>query len=259
MKEILVKRKLEFEQQHILASEVEVIDRLLERYGELQDFASELEKRLSAPQQLHLLDGLLGASWVSSPSKAKEARQQVSTLKSLNDDIAELAQHLCKKLNERYELSNTLGAHAYDDFSPVDWINRAASKNFHYRSFVQEDLLHLKTMYDGKYWPQTWEVVQSIADYANEAEVEVNDAWTRTATKSRKSSKKDTLSVFLKVVEERKEPFGPPGYILPADFQLPDRLWADFCNVALDLPLDELVDAGYVKRTRQALRAESKE
>lgn len=242
----------------IWPSENAVIDRLLKRDVEMQGIYNELRGSLINECQLdHLWDALLAVATLWNPKSSKSLREDQKKLKRLNQDIAKCASELAVLMSERYEISEATGFSSYEDYHVVDWIERAAKDNYHYQSYVQEDLKRLSTRFDLKYWPRTIEVVDAIADFASEADIFVLNEWTEELISSPKCSKADFLRVLLKAIDDRKK-HGPYSHLLPNDFRLSDNSLATFINCSLDLSMDDLVDAVYIKRSRQNIRERKK-
>lgn len=143
-------------EQHILASETEVIDRLLSRTVEMNDLYEEVSARLNERQQEYLLDAMLGAATNWNPQTSRVLRDQQQELERLNREIEKNATKLASLMRERYELSESSGLSSYPDHHVLQWIERSSERNWLHRSHVREPLQGLERRYDLKYWPRTF-------------------------------------------------------------------------------------------------------
>ena len=252
--ESILKEMRSYNAEHkILTSENEVIDRLLKYPVEMQAIYDEFAGKLSENQQKYLWDALLGAATFWNPKVSKALRENKKRLAKLNDDIAKYAQKLAALIQERHDICETSGISAYEDYDFLDWVHRAAEFNLLYQSHVKKDLQALSYRFDAKYWPENFEVVAAIGEYAKEAELYENNAWTEELLSSPKHSNADYLRVILKAIEDRKK-YGPLGYILPKEFRISDNTLASLINCTLDLAPESMLSAEYVKRSRQNIR-----
>lgn len=253
METILRERRQYNIDRDICRSENLVIDRLLARSLEMAEIYKEIAEKLTHNQQVQLWDALLSASTHWNPDNSRSLREDQKTLVSLNNDIASCARQLAELMERRDNLAETTGFSAYDDYSIAKWIKRAAEQNWHYRSHVKDQFESLVRRYDLKYWPTTVELVNAIADFADEAEVVATNDWTEELLASPKCSKSDYLRVILKAVDDFKE-HGEHSHRLPSNFRFSDRAIATFINCSLNFTPDEMVTTEYVKRARQNIR-----
>ncbi|MSU96792.1 hypothetical protein EB795_23210 [Pseudomonas mandelii] len=84
------------------------------------------------------------------------------------------------------------------------------------------------------------------------AEVVANELATAAVTESRKPGLSDYVKAMLVRIEENT--VSSHGYI-PDNFTISDAALTSLVSCALDLDVDELVDAGFIKRFRQRQRA----
>ena len=119
----------------------------------------------------------------------------------------------------------------------------------HYVSFMKPQLEALRREYDLKYWPSVANVVRSVGTDSEALEVTAFDSLTRAGTASPKASRRDYLRTWLQAL--REEPEGRSGRV-PSDFRPSDAAVASAVNVVLDLEVEKLIDASYVKRFRQS-------
>lgn len=257
MEIILKKRRKSLIEAEILSSEVVVIDKLLNRSVEMNGVYTELCAILTDSQMEFFWDAVLGAATFWNPDSSRKLRDDQKLLIDLNQEIAERAHQLAQLMQQRYEISESTGLSSYDDYHVIHWLDRAAESNNHYQSYIKKDLKLLSTRFDLKYWPRTVEVVEAIAAFADEAEVQVNDEWTEELLSSQKCSTADYLRVLLKAIEGIKE-YGPETHVLPKDFRITDKSMATIINCSLDLDSDAMHTSEYVKRARQNFRERKK-
>lgn len=240
-------------EKSILPSEVEVIDRLLERGLELEDAYEELHGKLSdRPPALKVFFDLLqstAAFW--SPNANQEARRGKAKLIAVNREIVEVATELAVLLNERTELKNHSGFSCDTLYHPVDAIHAAAKRNYSYENWVKEKLEVIAGQFDLKYWPLLSELVQAIADDAAQAAPLPHDLVTAAGTEGVRAGLADSFRAFFVALEESSaRHYG----FLPSAFEITDRSVAILMSCALGLDPDKVVDSAYVKRLRQRLR-----
>ena len=107
-------------EKSILPTEVEVIDRLLERGLELEGAYDELHSKLGdyPPAMNVFFDQLLSVAAFWSPDANQEARKGKSRLNTVNRDIVKAATALAALLDERTELNNTPASFAKRSITP---------------------------------------------------------------------------------------------------------------------------------------------
>lgn len=91
-----------------------------------------------------------------------------------------------------------------------------------------------------------------LAVDADAAEVVASDPLTAVATAAPRPSKADYFKALFAAVHQNTGT--DRGQALPDGFKLTDATLATLANCALDLPVEEMVDAAYVKRLRQRSR-----
>ncbi len=243
--------------KHIWPNVCIIIDGLLKRRIELAEVYEEVHAALAqTPRALYVFwDVFLHASDGWNPQKNHAARQAREELVGVNDRISELADQLAAQLDRRNTIHNNTGFSSSTHYHILDIVHEASEHNYHYESYVKDDLERLQHQYDLKYWPALSEVVQAIGDDAERAEVTASDPATAAATESRKSGRSDFVRAFLARLDDsrvRKCGFIPNGFVLS------DSAMASLVNCGLDLPFDELVDADLIKRFRQRERQAKK-
>ena len=240
-------------EENIWASVNQIIGRLLDRPNEMRPVYEEVVSKLSERQQRHLWDGLLSVAAFWNPEVSRELRDTKKKLQNINKEIARNARSLSLLIKEREDLCETSGITAYEDYHPAHWLHRAGDGNYLYESYVKGEMEKVHGKFDLKYWPESYEVVAAIADFAEENEVYENNAWTKELLSSPKHSMADHLRALLKAIEDNKRS-GPPHYQLPSDFRLSDAVIATIINCSLGLAPEEMLTAEGIKRSRQNIR-----
>lgn len=240
-------------EKSILPSEVEVIDRLLERGLELEDAYEELHSKLSdrPPALPVFFDQLQSIAAFWSPEANQEARKGKSRLIAVNREIVEAATALSALLDERTELKNRSGFSCDTLYHPVDAIHAAAERNYIYEHWVKEKLEAISGQFDLKYWPSLGDLARAIADDAAQATPLPHDPVTEAGTEGNRAGLADSFRAFFVALDESNA--RNHGF-LPNAFELTDRSVAILMSCALGLDSDKVVDSTYVKRLRQRLR-----
>lgn len=240
-------------EKSILPSEVEVIDRLLERGLELEAAYQELHSKLSnSPRALKVFFDQLqsvGAFW--SPEANQEARKGKSRLIAVNREIVEAATALAALLDERTELKNHSGFSCDTLYHPIYAMHAAAVRNYSYERWVKKQLESLTGQFELKYWPSLGNIVQAIANDAAQATPLPHDPVTEAGTEGNRAGLADSFRAFFVALEESS---ARNHGDLPCTFDLTDRSIAILMSCALGLAPDKVVDSTYVKRLRQRLR-----
>ena len=228
-------------------SESPCIDRLLQSQVAMRDVYEELLAKLPEPHHWQRLIGdVPGLAAEFSPSSITLIRESIHGLAGLNKDIAKKAEELGKLLDQRSDLANKYSIHAYDDYHPLHWMERAADltadpqTKYLFETHVLPKLQRLRT-YDRKYWPGPADLMRAAVDFAKDIEVTPTDQVTAAAISSRKRSAHDFIRALITAIEERE---------LPVGFKLSDKALAIIANVALNLPEEDCVDAEQVKVMR---------
>lgn len=230
-----------------------IIGGMLKRRIELSDVYEEVYASLAQKHRalyvfwdvfVHAADG-----W--NPEKNQAARRAREELVGVNGRISELADQLAALLDRRDDLHNYSGFNSNTQSQILDIVHEASEHNGLYESYAKEDVERLQYQYDPKYWPSLSEVIQAIGTDAEMAEVTANDPATEAATASRKSGLSDFVRAFLARIDDNR--VRECGFI-PNSFALSDGSLASLVNCGLDLAVEELVDADFIKRFRQRER-----
>ncbi len=126
---------------------------------------------------------------------------------------------------------------------------KQVKKNHHYQSFLKNEISRLNT-YDLKYWPAVEDILHVMG--LEDVTTEFADDATEAIINARRPSLTDYFRVLFDRINEQKK--GLAGYSLPRGFRLSDESLATICNITRDLNPEDMVDAGYVKRTRHRLK-----
>ncbi|WP_339632742.1 hypothetical protein [uncultured Sneathiella sp.] len=251
MEKILQETRQYYVENKILRSEVKVIDRLQNRQDELRSVNEELDSKLTFEQKKHFAATILSTTAFWSPEQISELRNIRDTLEEVNDEIADTAKKLARLLRKRSKLESDGGFLSTEDYSIHKWLDRATEQNHLYKKFVKEKIDNLKGQFDLKYWPEMDELIRAIAHFAGEACVQPLDPLTSATLETSRTSKADFLRAFFTSLEELKDAHPP---LLPVEFKLSDKSVAILVSCLLDLSVEELIDANYVKRARQRIR-----
>jgi hypothetical protein len=230
-----------------------IIDGMLKRRIELTDVYEEVYTSLAqAPRALYIFwDAFVHAADGWNPEKNRAARQAREELVGINSRISELADQMAALLCRRDDLHNHSGFSSDTHYHILDIVHEASEHNDLYESYVKDDMDRLQYQYDLKYWPALSEVVQAIGIDAERAEVTANDPATAVATESRKSGRSDFVKAFLARIDDNRV---RECSFIPNSFALSDSSLASLVNCGLDLKVEELVDADFIKRFRQRQR-----
>ncbi|MEL7982537.1 hypothetical protein AAG584_21075 [Vreelandella titanicae] len=255
--DILRKSKQYNLEHHCLPSENRVIDRLLNRGHELESTYLELHRKLGHhPHALQeFLAKLLSTAAFWKPEDMKAARASRYRLIEVNREIADKAMELSTLLDERSVLHNHSGFASNTHYHVCEVIEEASEHNPLFGMEIGDKLSRLHYQYDLKYWPSLSDFMDELAQDASDADIEATDPLTKAATESSRSSKGDFLRAFLAAIEESSaQVFGR----LPSDLKITDNTMASLINCALELKVDEMASADYVKRFRQKERERSR-
>ena len=236
-----------YRSKNILPTMLKVIDRLKERESEMESVYNELSF-LHGRQKYFFIDMVLSGAGFWNPEKAKEYREGRDRLANINRQISELALDLSELMEEREELQNHSGFSSNTYYDICDVIADAAKQeeNYHYSSYIHEEIEKLSMQYDLKYWPSLQGIISSIGLDAENAQVEANNSLTKVVTSSRKSSLSDFVKGFLNEIREKTE----DDMLFPTDMTISDNSIATVVNCALGLDSDNIIDSSYIKNVR---------
>lgn len=255
--DILLEEKRYNIEHGILASENEVVDRLLARGPELIEAYHELHSKLSSQHgSLRAFMQLVlycSAHW-SEPKLFRE-RQARRELIELNASIASEADRLANLLEKRSYVREHSAFRDDTIYHPIDLIICAAAQNHRFERWVAKPLSAVGDQFDLKYWPGLDDLLRALSRDAANSSIEATDPLTAAATASPRGSLADVFRALFAAIEEQKSGYRPA---LPKDFRPTDSTLASLASCALDLGPDELVSGEYVKRLRQRDRTTGK-
>ena len=248
---ILLKSKAYNVENSCLPSETLIIDRLLGESNNMEVVYAELYERLNDQQLSCFLSLLLSSAAFWNPEKTALYRNERKELEETNREISKVSRLLSRLLDKRDCLHNQSGFSSETHYHIIDVIKKSSSDNYLYESCVNKPLDQIRSNYDLKYWPSIKDVIAELAEDAQNAEVYASDILTEASTNSNRASKVDFLRALFSAINENSERnYG----LLPSNFELSDRSYAEIMNCALNLDSKDLVDAAYVKRARQRER-----
>lgn len=251
--EDILRGEIQYNIEHsILPSENRVSERLLRNSAQMAHVYTYLLSELPSKESVEVALGcILSTAAFWSPEDLAEARVQRDQLNRTNQSIAEKAQELAELLRQRDELREQSSFTSSTHIHICDAIEMAASQNHKFQMFIEEGLSKLHCGFSLNYWPKISEVVSEIGRDAGDSVVTANDPLTAAGTESQKASKADFIRALLVSFEENSGFHDAP---IPLGFSLPDSVMASIMNSALDLDVDNMVDASYIKRLRQRMR-----
>lgn len=236
----------------ILPSETAVSRNLLARAHDMNEvydeFASRGWSRVTIEQCLRIVLSTM-AHW--KPDQMAQAREKKRQLDGTNVKIAKVSEELATLLLQREELHNTSGFGSDTHFSIMDLIMDAGREVPLFEGWVKEVLLPIRGQYDLKYWPSIDQVISAFGRDAEAAPSYPHDSLTEAGTESARPSISDTVRALIRAIEEQR---GRQYCRIPGDFTISDKTMATILNCALNLTMDQLKDAGYIKGIRQRLR-----
>jgi hypothetical protein len=234
-----------------------IIHSMLKRRIELIEVYEELYATLAQkPRGLYMFwDVFVHTADGWNLEKNREARKAREELIGVNARISELADQLAALLDRRDELHNYSGFGSDTQHHILDIVHEASEHNYLYESYVKKELDRIHYQYDFKYWPPLSDVIRVIGSDAEIAEVTANNPATEAATASRKTGRSDFIKAFLARIDDNR--VRECGFI-PNSFALSDGSLASLVNCGLNLAVDELVDADFIKRFRQRQRQAKK-
>lgn len=251
--EEILRDEIQYNVEHsILPSENRISERLLRSNAQMGHVYTYLLSELPSTHSVEVVLGcILSTAAFWAPEDLVEAREQKNKLVRTNQLIADKAEELAVLLRQRDELRQQSGFTSSTHIHICDAIEMAAAQNYKFQMFIKDKLCKLHCGFSLSYWPRVWEVVSEIGRDAGDSVVSANDPLTAAGTESPKASKADFIRALMASFEENSGFHDAP---IPPDFTLPDSVMASIMNCALDLDVDSLVDASYIKRLRQRMR-----
>ena len=252
--ENILREDFKYNEEHgIWRSINRIIEGLLGRSTELTDVYVELHVALAQqPQALKsFFDVFTTAVYSWSPGKIKEAREDRDKLTELNVRIEKVSELLSKLLSQRTQVKEMSSFSSDTYYHIMDVVEDASEDNGLFRSHLKKKLDGLTYQYDLKYWPSISKVVAQIGINAASAVTVADDSAANAATEARRPGLADFLKAFeAELDRNRVENIG----FIPDDFSLTDSSMASLVNCGLELRVEDLIDASFVKRYRQRER-----
>tara|TARA_R110001583_G_scaffold85821_1_gene224853 strand:- start:6301 stop:7110 length:810 start_codon:yes stop_codon:yes gene_type:complete len=175
-----------------------------------------------------------------------EARNELKELKTIQEDIVELALQLSSKLRKQSELYEISGFQKHDYQSLTDLIEQASENNYLYHSNVSSKIKSLTGQYDLKYWPNRADLVEAIATFENIQPVPGHSAFPNKVIDGRESDLKDFVLSFDNKFSEFND--------LPKNFRFTNNAMADIINIVLDLPAENLASGDAIRVIRNRFK-----
>ncbi|NCA73076.1 MAG: hypothetical protein EOM91_24090 [Sphingobacteriia bacterium] len=233
----------------ILPSENRIIARLLAERAEMRPVYAELVRKLPTEvERCAVLRRLVSLAAFWSPTHSKGVRDQIERAERLNREIETKARELAQLLRDRAAACPDVRTPA--DYHPLDLIERAAEssadayKAHAFRSWVRDPLAALRRDFDLKYWPDTAELLDALADEQTRTDPEPYDSAMCAAVGTRSHSIGDFVRAVLTDLSE--------GSGLPEGFALSAASLARVANAALELdaPLSAEAATKHASRSR---------
>lgn len=227
-----------------------VFERFIERHDEMLSVYHELAtKGVTGIKLWNLLEQIIFSGTFSKKENHAELRADYEELAALNDSIGEASTRLAAMIERRSEILNQSGHFRSERMVRLsDLIDEAGSGNAYYEGFLRKELKPLKR-YDLKYWPGIADILHVMG--LEHVDIEFTDESTEAIINARSSSLTDYFRALFDHISDLKT---GDWYTLPRDFKMTDNALATVCNVALNLAVDDVIDAAYVKRTRHRLK-----
>lgn len=187
--------------------------------------------------------------WFSSDYRQEDivkVRENYKELKTLQEDIVELASKLSTKLQRQSDLYETSGFSKPEYLTLSGLVELASKKKPLYKQHVSKKLKSLTYQYDLKYWPSKTELVSAIADFEKAQLSPTHCQFPENVINGRRSDFKDFVLAFDKAFDEQND--------LKTGFRFSNNALADIINVVLDLPFDKLATGEAVRIIRNRFK-----
>ncbi|MCH4295578.1 hypothetical protein MJ923_14815 [Shewanella sp. 3B26] len=233
-------------------SDYAVIQRLLERYSELESHINIMYQTLTIPQMNRLIDLVIDAVAFGNEDEVEEVRNTPKELKAINDKIASLAFELAEQLDKRTQFHNKTSFTSNTHYALFKLIEDAGSSNYLFESFLKESLRNTVGPYDLKYYPSIRQVVIQLGVDAKNALIETSSELDLIITRTERPSNADQIRAILEILQFSQKNDGHYSYFrIPDEFEMSNQAIAAFVNVAFDIPFDKLVDDIQVRNAKR--------
>ncbi|MEG6138933.1 hypothetical protein [Enterobacter kobei] len=227
-----------------------VFERFIGRHNEMQHVYRELGVTgVTGLKLWNLLEQFIFSGTFCTEENHTELRADYHELTVLNDAISDASTRLAGMLERRAKILNESGHFRCERMVGLpDLIDEAGRGNGHYQLHLRRELA-LLSRYDLKYWP-------GIADILHVMGLELVDiAFTDECTEAIVNARRPSLTDYFRVLFDHISALKTGDwYDLPKNFRMSDNALATVCNVALNLPSEDVTDAAYVKRTHHRLK-----
>lgn len=227
-----------------------VFESFINRHAEMLSVYRELAANgITGIKLWNLLEQFVFSGAFSKEENHAKIRADYDELALLNDAISEASTKLAAMIGRRKDILNHSGHFRCERTdSLVDLIDEAGSGNAYYNGVLREELNKLK-YYELKNWPGIDDILHVIG--MENIEIKFTDKSTEAIINARRPSQTDYFRWLFEHISDLKMGH---WYSLPRAFKMSDNALATVCNVALNLPAEDVIDAAYVKRTRHRLK-----
>lgn len=247
---ILIQMKEYYVRHNVFYDYIPIIENFLDRKEEMINVYCEICKKLgnSNSEIESFFNICLAVAADFNLEKLKTARDDRRSLRTINENIRDKARELSLLIKNRTTLEYNSAFSCGTENNSIDILIESSEGNPLFRSFLKDNLAKLRSQFDSKYWPTAEIFVQMISRDAEKAIVQANDIVTEASTSRKRPSLADCLRALLTAIDENLENNSGP---LPAEFKVSDAAIASIMNCAFSLEPETVVDAAWVKRTRQ--------
>lgn len=271
VRDYLLTMRKERSEQRIRSSEMLVIASLLEAASDDELIAAWHELLESHPRNAkvsgetcdrwqRIVETIVSTAAYWSPERIKSVRvacspKNNSGIVAQDRAIANMARELARLLRERGSTAETLGIRAAPGNDPISllWPATQYSKGMHTRYLfadrVKEPLENLQNLFDYKYWPDTADLLDALADAHEKNDPQPDSALTRAAMVSRQGGLRDFFRALDQAFEELWR-----YRLVQVDFS--DAAYAAIADAALGLKGEITTDAiaQYRREQRKSIR-----
>lgn len=241
-------------------SKVALIDRLLSAECYLSEAWDDLLAKCPAGKQPDMIcerwqlvvDHMIDVAIDYTPEKIKASRDALKIITEENDFIAIKAIELAELLRKRDDRRVHGGIAVPEDKDPIVLLHRAAESSdatthYLFEKYIWPTLDGLNHRFDGKYWPNTADVLDALAEAQFGTDPAPIDRLTAAALEVNQAGIRD----FMRALDQALLDLAPPFYV-GREIVLSHKAYAALCNALLGL--DDDVSEGAVKSYRAQSR-----